>query len=230
MFEINILKKHLHTPYAEMPQPNPLTWRIMFRSKDTLTSQSNPIKCKDFFNDVVAYKNGKNEFSIYSFKNKVKFNKDGLYVLLSDIANVDAFMYNLAVVAVKLDSDLGVDIGTYPQPNGEVVIVIPNKVFKTTYYVSLLTMMIRCCNYPVKYESWEDIFNENAPMNTVDKAFDTDAKAYTKTKGFYLKPKFRKLWYNSTSGYNSASEYKICASIVHNNGVCNWVRSMKEAG
>ena len=227
MPNVKILKKHVPALYAEMPQPNPLSWRIMHKRGDTLVSQSCPIRCKDFFNDVVAWKNAKHAFSIYSFDNRVKFNKDGLHVLLTNIADLDKFIYNFAVVAVKLDEDLGTDIQTYAAGDG-VVVVIPNKVLKSTYYTSLLTMMIRCCNYDVKYESWDDFFADGAPMNTVENAFDPDAKAFTKQHGFKLLPKYRKLWYNSTHGYNSASKHDFVASIIHNNGVVNWVKSMKE--
>jgi len=227
MPNVKILKKHIHEHYAEMPQPNPLSWRIMHKRGDTLVSQSCPIRCKDFFNDVVAWKQAKYAFSIYGFDNCVKFNKDGLHVLLTNIADMGKFMYNFAVVAVKLDEDLGVDIQTYDVPEG-VVIIIPNKVLKSTYYTSLLTMMIRCCNYDVDYESWDDFFADGAPMNTVENAFDDDAKAFTKQHGFKLLPKYRKLWYNSTHGYNSASGHDLVASIIHNNGVVSWVKSMKE--
>jgi len=58
MPNVKILKKHIHELYAEMPQPNPLSWRIMHKRGDTLVSQSCPIRCKDFFNDVVAWKQG----------------------------------------------------------------------------------------------------------------------------------------------------------------------------
>jgi len=227
MPNVKILKKHIPEHYAEMPQPNPLSWRIMHKRGETLVSQSCPIRCKDFFNDVVAWKQAKHAFSIYSFDNRVKFNKDGLHVLLTNIADMGKFMYNFAVVAVKLDEDLGVDIQTYDVPEG-VVIIIPNKVLKSTYYTSLLTMAIRCCNYDVKYESWGDLFADGAPMNTVENAFDNDAKTFTKQHGFKLLPKYRKLWYNSTHGYNSASGHDLVASIIHNNGVVSWVKSMKE--
>jgi len=227
MPNVKILKKHIHELYAEMPQPNPLSWRIMHKRGDTLVSQSCPIRCKDFFNDIVAYKNAKYAFSIYSFDNRVKFNKGGLPVLLTNIADRNKFMYNFAVVAIKLDDDLDVDIQTYDVEEG-VVVVIPNKVLKSTYYTSLLTMMIRCCNYDIEYECWDDFFAEDAPMNTVENAFDDDAKIFTKEAGFKLLPKYRKLWYNSTHGYNSASGHELVASIIHNNGVVSWVKSMNE--
>lgn len=227
MPNVKILKKHIPNEYAEMDQPNPLTWRIMHKRGDMLVSQTNPIKCKDFFNDVVAWKNAKHAFSIYNFDNRIKFNKDGLHVLLTNIDNMGKFMYNFAVVAVKLDEDLGVDIQTYTVPEG-LVVVLPTKVFKTTYYVSLLTMMIRCCNYNIEYESWDDFYNEDAPMNTIETAFDDAAKEFTKQNGFKLLTKYRKLWYNSTHGWNSASGHELVASIIHNNGVVNWVKSMNE--
>ena len=40
--------------YSEIPQPNPMRWRIMLRDKKELISQSGLIRCRDFFNDLVA--------------------------------------------------------------------------------------------------------------------------------------------------------------------------------
>ena len=64
MFKLTI--KHKQT-YGEIPQANPLRWRIMYREKKELVSQSALIKCKDFFNDVVAWKNAQAEIKIYGF-------------------------------------------------------------------------------------------------------------------------------------------------------------------
>ena len=226
MFELKILKKHTGE-YAEVDQPNPLRWRIMHRSKDVLTSQSCLIKCKDFFNDVVAWKKAKKSFTIYGFKNNIKFNIGGLYVHLTDIGDVNTFLHNLWVVDERLEQDLKLGMDWYVQEDDSVVVLIPHKVFNSTYYISLLSMLIRLCNYNIKYEDWDSIFDENAPINTIEGAFNDNAKAFTQKNGFRLLPKYRKLWYNSTDGWNSASGKDLIASIIHNNGVCDWVKSME---
>ena len=225
MFEINILKKH-KGQYAEIDQPNPLRWRIMHRSKDVLTSQSCLIKCKDFFNDVVAWRKAKKAFVIYSFKNNIKFNRNGLYVLLTEISDEKIFLSNIEIVEQRLWQDLRETLVMDRVDDGFVVL-IPQKVFNSTYYISLLSMLIRLCNYNTEYTTWDSIFDENAPLNTVEEAFNKTAKAFTQKNGFKLLTKYRKLWYNSTNGWNSASGKDLIGSIIHNNGVCDWVKSME---
>jgi hypothetical protein len=226
MFKINILKKH-KGQYAEIDQPNPLRWRIMHHSKGVLTSQSCLIKCKDFFNDVVAWKKAKRSFTIYGFKNKIKLNKEGLYVHLTDIEDVNTFLHNLFVMDERLERDLKIGMSWYVQEDDTIVVLIPHKVFNSTYYISLLSMLIRLCNYNTKYEDWDSIFDENAPINTIEEAFNDGAKAFTQKNGFKLLTKYRKLWYNSTNGWDSASGKDLIGSIIHNNGVCDWVKSME---
>ena len=226
MFEVNILKKH-KGQYAEIDQPNPLRWRIMYRSKDVLTSQSCLIKCKDFFNDVVAWKKAKKSFTIYGFKNNIKFNREGLYVHLTDIEDVNTFLHNLYVMDERLERNLKIGMSWYVQEDNSIVVLIPHKVFSNTYYISLLSMLIRLCNYNTKYEDWDSIFDEKAPINTIEEAFTDKAKTFTQKNGFKLLTKYRKLWYNSTDGWNSLSGKELIASIIHNNGVCDWVKSME---
>jgi hypothetical protein len=225
MFEINILKKH-KGQYAEIDQPNPLRWRIMHRSKDVLTSQSCLIKCKDFFNDVVAWKKAKKAFVIYSFKNNIKFNRNGLYVLLTEISDEKIFLSNIEIVEQRLWQDLRETLVMDRVDDGFVVL-IPHKVFSNTYYISLFSMLIRLCNYNTKYTDWDSFFDKDAPLNTVEEAFNDNAKAFTQKNGFKLLTKYRKLWYNSTNGWNSASGKELIGSIIHNNGVCDWVKSME---
>ena len=225
MFEINILKKH-KGQYAEIDQPNPLRWRIMHRSKDVLTSQSCLIKCKDFFNDVVAWKKAKKAFVIYSFKNNIKFNRNGLYVLLTEISDEKIFLSNIEIVEQRLWQDLRETLVMDRVDDGFVVL-IPHKVFSNTYYISLFSMLIRLCNYNTEYTTWDSIFDENAPLNTIEEAFNDNAKAFTQKNGFKLLTKYRKLWYNSTNGWDSASGKELIGSIIHNNGVCDWVKSME---
>lgn len=226
MFEIKILKKH-NAQYNEIPQPNPLRWRIMYRKGDVLTSQSCLIKCKDFFNDVVAWKKAKKAFVIYNFKNNVKFNREGLYLHLTEVGEMDTFVNNLYRVNQRIFDDLKVILRYTVMDDHSIVVIIPNKLWNNTYYISLVSMMIRLCNYNVKYDNWSSFFDDNAPINTAEEAFTDAAKAFTQKNGFKLLTKYHKLWYNSTDGWNSASGKELIGSIIHNNGVCDWVRSME---
>jgi hypothetical protein len=225
MFKIKILKTH-NKEYAELDQPNPLRWRIMHRKGDELVSQSSLIKCKDFFNDVVAWKKAKKHLEIYNFKNKIRFNKEGLYFHLTEISDVDKFVYNLYVLNARLRQDLKTEIMCAPRENS-VILLIPHILWRNTYYISLVSMMLRLCNYNVKYETWDSFFDDKAPLNTIEGAFTEQAKKFTQKNGFKLLTKYRKLWYNSSNGWNSASNKPLMASVIHNNGVCDWVRSME---
>lgn len=226
MFDIKISKKH-KGQYGEIDQPNPLRWRIMHRKGDVLSSQSCLIKCKDFFNDVVAWKKAKKSFVIYGFSNKIKFNREGLYLHLTEISDEQMFLSNIEIVEQRLWQDLRETLVMDRVDDGFVVL-IPHKVFSNTYYISLLSMLIRLCNYNIKYEDWDSIFADNAPINTIEEAFNDNAIAFTHINGFKLLTKYRKLWYNSTNGWNSASDKPLMASTIHNNGVCDWVKSMGE--
>ena len=226
MLKLNILEKHKTTPYAEIPQTNPLLWQILYKKADVLSSQSHRLKCKDFFNDVVAWKVAKRKFSIYGFQNSVKFNRNGLWLHLTNIANLDRFKANLAVVQVQLLKDLGCTCQYQDMEKG-LALLIPTKVWKSTYYISLLSMVIRCCNYDKTYATWEDIFAEDSPMAMVDGAFTKKAREYTCKNGFILPKEVSHMWYNAGHGWNSDTKAKeATGSIVHNNGVCNWISAL----
>ena len=225
MFKTKITHK---TSYSEVPQPNPLRWRIMYRDKDILTSQSGLIKCKDFFNDMVAYQNAKLKFHIYGFKNDVKFNRYGVYLLLTGIADRDKFFANLDVLNARIEQDLGTKVSYYKASRGKnrAIVHIPKPLWKSTYYISLVTMMIRLCNYNYSYQKWEDFFNKDAPINTVDTAFNDKAKALTKEQGFAL-PQAKDYWFFARFGFNSGSNKPMSNSIIHNNGCSDWAVALE---
>jgi hypothetical protein len=83
------------------------------------------------------------------------------------------------------------------------------------------------CNYNVKYKDWDSFFDKKAPINTIEEAFTDRAIAFAQKNGFKLLTKYRKLWYNSTNGWNSEADKPLTASVIHNNGVCDWVKSME---
>jgi hypothetical protein len=212
--------------YSEMGQPNPLRWRIMHKRGDTLFSQSGLIKCKDFFNDVVAWRVAKQSFMMYRFNNQVKFNREGLYLHLTGISDYSLFWDNFDYVNARLKQDLGVEVSVHNSDSSSAIICIPHKVWKSTYYISALSLLIRACNYKCSYEDWESFFKDTAPLKTVDGAVNYKARKYIAKHGFKLPVKFRKLWYRCMGHYNSEDSPQASPSIVHNNGVNDWVNNM----
>ena len=219
--------------YSEIPQPNPMRWRIMLRDKKELISQSGLIRCRDFFNDLVAARVANKQFGIYGFNNKdIKFNKFGLYFLLSDIANADKFIENVNnTLNVKLKEQLDCSVLLWKQSDKEVVARIPNKVWDNTYFISLATMALRLSNYNIVYQSWEDMFSATAPSATVDKAFDAPTREYASAHGFSLPDAVKDYWFYAGPQYNNkAKEENQTSHIIHNNGAKGWVTQMKLAG
>ena len=221
MLELKLTHKNT---YAEIGQANPMRWRLLHKRKGVFYSQSGLIKCKDFFNDVVAWKRAKQKFSIYSFSNKVKFNRDGMYFHLTSISNDLLFKHNLDVLNTRIKEDLGVEISYFKHTDTSAVICIPHKLWKNTYYISLVSMMIRLCNYDKQYETWGDFFDEKAPLCTIETAFSKKTREYTKENGFKIPANLRKFWFWAGKDYHSGNQVKPMGSVIHNNGVNNWVQ------
>lgn len=223
MFKLNIT--HNGT-YAEVEQKNPLRWRIMHRVKDTMVSQSHLIKCKDFFNDVVAWHMAKKEFSIYRFSNKIKFNRNGVWIHLTKIAKMPMFLENLAMVNAKLKEQLDVEVRIEPHNDTELLIMIPSKVWTSTYYISLLSLAIRWSNYDVVYKSWEEMFDKKSPAyKAEDDSCNEKTLSFVKQNGFAV-DKAKELWYNAGAVFNSSKKDKLLGSVIHDNGICGWVNAL----
>jgi hypothetical protein len=224
MFNIKIKPEHNtgSSPYTESPQANPLRWMIMYREKDVLTSQAAVMRCKDYFNDLVALRQG-HVFSIYGFKNDtVKFNKWGLYILLTGINKPDLFIDNVnKSINVRMKEDLSTSVRCWKQPDGSVVIRIPNKVWENTYAVSLVTMMLRVCNNNIELNSWDELYGDQSPLNTMERSFTAQAKKLTKKIGFKAPID---TWYYYNTQYNGVNGWttSVGGLTVHNNGCSAW--------
>lgn len=226
MFKLTI--KHKQT-YGEVPQANPLRWRIMYREKKELVSQSALIKCKDFFNDVVAWKNAQTEIKIYGFDNKIKFNRAGLYFCLTNIDSLRRFKKNIAVINQRLEQDLNTKLTIYSLGRGKAVLHIPNELWKTTYRISTVTMLIRVSNYEYEFTDWESFFAPQSPLNTVETAFKEGAKKLVQHQGFLEPEKAKGCWYFSRNGHTSNGKNPFFPSIVHNNGAQDWANALNIA-
>jgi hypothetical protein len=214
--------------YCEVPQTNPLRWKTLYRNNDgSFFDQSGWVKCKDFYNDTVAFRKAGSVFSIYGYENNIKMNDEGIYFLLKYIKDKPSFFHNLEVVNKQLFDDLECVIAATDHEKDELVILIPNELWESTYRISMITMVVRLCNYGVKYESWEDMWKAGAPSQQIEHAFTKDAKENALKLGFKVPPQFTKYWYYAGPDYNSEKNPKQTGGIIHNNGVSNWSQFMK---
>ena len=218
---MKINKLLVNDTYNETPQVNPIRWKILYKDGENLTDQSGWMKCKDFFNDLVAAKYGR-FFFVYGFDNqKIKWNEEGLYFLLKYISDKPRFFHNLTTINERLVKDLGdnIEMKAWDNDKDEVVILIPSIIFTNTYYFSLLAMLIRVSNYDVQMSSWDDFFNEMSPLVTKENAFNSQTMKITKAWGFVLPEKHLKHWWWYNEQYNSeAGETFQQPTSIHNNG------------
>ena len=198
--------------YSEMPQVNPLKWKILFRDGDTFKAQSAWLVCKDFFNDVVAFLNTGTEFVKYGFRNNVQHNDEGIYLLLKNVN--DNFVENIETLNKQLRKDLGVQIDVVDNPNKMCVLLLPLDLWKSTYIISLTTMCLRLCNYGYVINEWLDFWGEAAK---IDKAFNEHSISYVKKNGFGVPDTYKKYWSYAGDRYNSSIENfaKNYPSIIH---------------
>lgn len=227
MFKI---KQTNNSGYCEVPQKNPLRWKTLFREEDgNFSDQSGWVKCKDFYNDTVAFFKEGSVFSIYDYQNKIKKNDDGVYFLLKFIGDKKSFLHNLNVVNVQLFKDLKCSVGYWDQGDDEVVICIPNELWESTYRISMVTFVIRLCNYGNTYNVWDDMWDTMSPAYQIESAFSPAAKENAKKLGFLVPDQFKDYWYFAGPAHNSKVAPKLTGNIIHNNGVTNWSEFMKQA-
>ena len=119
----------------------------------------------------------------------------------------------------QLLKDTGSEVVCHAHDDHSVVVRFPTAVLKYTWRMSLLTQLIRNCNYGVTHDNWGSLF-KNWPSTEL--TFDHGTQKLCKKQGF--KPLFEAWWY-SNSQYNSnniptTSTMIGFMSTIHGNG-CN---------
>jgi hypothetical protein len=218
-----------NSTYAEVGQVNPLRWKTMFKDGDnSFVDQSGWWKCKDFLNDCVAFFKEGTKFSIYGWNNAIKKNEEGVYHYLKNIGDTQKFLYNLEVVNKRLNEDLGCAVDYLPgdQP-GTAIILLPTAVWESTYRISLITLLIRLCNYDQQFGSWADIWKKGSVVYT-DGAFTPDAIKMANELGFHVPDEYKQYWYFAGDAHNSVKQPKLTGYIIHDNGCVGWNQWMKK--
>jgi hypothetical protein len=139
--------------YSEIPQRSPMRWRLLQKvDSTTLVDQTLALKCKDFFNDVVIYKRTGEQFSIYGFNNKVEFTDGGMYTAITNI-DAPSFFPNLTTINVYLESKGLPPIAVLESATKDVHILhIPETYWDNTFFISMVSSLIRSCSYGKKGE------------------------------------------------------------------------------
>jgi len=214
--------------YSEIFQTNPIRWKTLYKNPDgSFVDQSGWFKCKDFFNDNVAWFQGKRSFSIYRYVNDVLKNDEGFYILVKHLKDFKQFQQNMLVVNEQLVKDKldTVEVWSTDEED-QALLLFPNSVLTSTYIISLLTMCIRVCNYGVLYTKWDDLWAAGNPARELDGAFDDKAYKLVDKWKFRMPTKYKKYWYYSGSSFNSMSKPDISPSIIHDNGVVSWAANV----
>jgi len=230
MFKINNPGGYVHL--SEIPQNNPLRWNILHRTgEEEFVNQTGEMKCRDFFNDLVAAKQEKHYFSIYGFNNeKIKWNDEGLWFLLTNLVNSDNFIKQVnEVVNPKIVEQLGEEarLKISVRSPTSAVLLIPNAFWESTYRISVVTMLLRASNYKTIFESWDDIFAPASPLNTSEGGTWTPkTRKYVQENGFIVPDHTKEHWFFYTKEANSKSiKDKWPVSYIHNCGANAWINA-----
>lgn len=239
--QLNLMSYKLKLDFAggscltELSQRNPLRWKMMYREGDVLSAQSPWLKCKDYFNDVVAYVNTGVEFEVHGFKNKIKLNEEGLYVVVNNITDKATFINNMAVVNEQLYKDIGDTVSiTATEDSKQLVLLLPRNAFQSTYVISLLTYVIRNSNYGYKYKSWDSFWEDSATTVQFEADPLGDARDHVRKWGFAVPEQFKGYWWYAGKNYNGQPGVEFKGNEqgynIHNNGMVSFRRGMAMAG
>jgi len=228
----------VHT-YSESPQNNKLRWTILFKEESEegkppiFTAQSSIMKCRDYFNDLVATYRGI-FFSVYRFSNKVKLNADGVWIKLNHLESKKRFLHNLGSINRKA-AERG-----FPPVTGlhneklsdECLIFLPRVYFECTYFISLLTYLIRIANSRVEVDSYEELIDpDKNPARLADMPFATYREKIFEL-GFQLPSEelAGNPWFLFKDQAANLAATASVGSAIHDNGVYSWHYYMQVYG
>lgn len=206
--------------YAEIPQTNPIRWRNLKPTGDgNFEAVSGWWKCKDFQNEVVASFHTKENYSIYSFTvNYNTFFAPGQKSLYFEVKNlVPGFWNNLQHLQNYLQSEGAPQITITKLDEERAFIELPEYYLTNTYFISVITLLIRMTN-TMAYPSWETL---------VANTNEQDSKLYrsvvAKPLSKFPENKLPYLYhYSPELCFKKGSGKVMQTSLLHNCGVVGW--------
>ena len=219
---MNLVWNNKFPGYAEEGQDNPLRWVLLSKSggdvlEATYENTGTWWKCKDFLNDTVfAIQTGK-QLSIYGWNTaNLSLPKKGepLYLAVKDFTkNFENNVNNCLGNAVTFVGD-----GELNGSKVKVLEIAPQGV-SNTYFISLITLMIRLCNSETSFQNVEELkAYKGFGGGDQGKWDEVVAKGWLFDLPQHL-TKF--IWYCGDK-YNSETVESPSSSMVHNCGVLSW--------
>jgi len=205
--------------YAEIPQVNPLRWTFYRKDGDKYTAQSGVMRCRDYFNDVVALQHGKSGV-VYGFDPKtMKLNTEGMYILLTNCH--DNLERNLEVlIGDDAPAGFGMSLERVVDKPGNVLLFLSHEFFSTTYYISYITLLIRAANCDAVMTCFADI------KQSYDKVVENQYE-YMDEYRMTLPDSVKQYWYLGSPTTHSGNAYHY-ASVIHDNGISGWYYAMEK--
>ena len=226
MFNIKPPKKSYS--YIQSLQHNAIKWQGVTARKDYWQAQTAPFRCREYFNDIVAKKH-KRVYTVYGFNaSPVRHKKDGVDVLVYHIENMDLFLENLKVVDDKMFEQLGCRMTfvlDLEEPS-KCIINFPPACWNSSYTISVITIAIRASNYNYAYETWEDFFKTNAPIDLHEYSWNSYVRAKVSHYGMLPPEHLRSYWWYAGNTWNNL-QVKGGANMIHNNGAVQWCNHLQ---
>lgn len=193
--------------YIEAGQPNPLRWELYRLEDELLIPQTAQFKCKDYFNEVVAWYHGR-RFAVYGFDTMtMNFNDYGVFVRLYNVKT--GFLENVQkLVQPLLPEGVGPLQFVQLENPEEFLTLFPRALFNSTYTISKLTKMLRICNVPKVLDSFEKLAVQ--AVESLGQPYFGDGHLVPHTP-------FNSYWWYSGDRYNSNGK-DAGSSVIHNNG------------
>lgn len=200
--------------YSEIGQPNSIRWAILSGTpEDGFVNESSWLKCKDFFNDYVVAYNGGKRFSIYCFSTeKMTIPAKGVpvYMAVKDVC--PSFEHNIKIL------NLPQSIEMY-ECEHVFILKLDELYFRSTYNISLLSLMIRLCNIEHKFKDYTEFVEYKEHPKQDQDLWDNVVK-----HNYFFdipEPLQQYIWYEGPK-YNDkvfqGDGYQL-SSLVHNCGI-----------
>lgn len=210
--------------YVESPQQNPLRWEMLYRDEEgTFHPQTAKMKCKDYFNDVVAvYQKCPYLEPVHGFNpNSIKVNEEGQWVRLHHL-KMDVFVKNFeTIIRPEVEATFKVAPEFTPMKANTGLLFIPRALYDSTYYISLFTQLIRVSNYGQEFTSLDDMLSNSSPISTIERR-DSLSLSILKKIRFNLPDEVKDYWWYFNKDFNSKAKFASMYSL-HDNGCIAWV-------
>lgn len=227
-----IIYKTMTWLLIEASQVNPIKWQIVAPDKDNFITVSPEFKCKDYFNEIVLAMDYPQIFNIYGFTTNPTTmdlgpHRDSLTVVVHNI--LPGWLENMNLVQNYLKEygfpPITIESVNAPEDNKKpsFLLHIPRKYFHS-YYISILTLLIRCANNSKVFNSLDAIaldLKTNYYMEEYSKI-----KAALTTKSIdKLPPHHLDVAYivsDNTGNFLVKRNDKLKTELLHLHGFINW--------